>query len=70
LTSVTAHLSYRNASWLIPTSIGKDSPGLGACLGTRTIVYETHVRGFTRLHPAVPEKHRGTYKGTRGARGR
>jgi isoamylase len=29
----------------------------------RTIVYETHVRGFTRLHPAVPEKHRGTYKG-------
>jgi len=29
----------------------------------RTIVYETHVRGFTRLHPAVPEKQRGTYKG-------
>jgi isoamylase len=29
----------------------------------RTIVYETHVRGFTKLHPAVPEKERGTYKG-------
>ena len=29
----------------------------------RTILYETHVRGFTKLHPAVPEKHRGTYKG-------
>jgi isoamylase len=29
----------------------------------RTVLYETHVRGFTKLHPAVPEKHRGTYKG-------
>jgi isoamylase len=28
-----------------------------------TILYETHVRGFTKLHPAVPEPHRGTYKG-------
>ncbi|WP_232628297.1 glycogen debranching protein GlgX [Methylobacterium sp. Leaf118] len=29
----------------------------------RTIVYETHVKGFTKLHPAVPEKLRGTYAG-------
>ena len=29
----------------------------------RTIVYEAHVKGFTKLHPAVPEKWRGTYKG-------
>jgi isoamylase len=29
----------------------------------RTIVYETHVRGFTKLHPAVPEHQRGTYAG-------
>jgi glycogen operon protein len=29
----------------------------------RTIVYETHVRGYTRLHPAVPEPMRGTYAG-------
>ena len=28
-----------------------------------TIVYETHLRGFTKLHPAVPAEHRGTYKG-------
>ncbi len=28
----------------------------------RTIVYETHVRGFTKRHPDVPEAHRGTYK--------
>jgi isoamylase len=29
----------------------------------RTIVYETHVKGFTQLHPAVPQKQRGTYAG-------
>jgi isoamylase len=29
----------------------------------RTIIYEAHVRGFTKRHPAVPEKLRGTYKG-------
>jgi len=29
----------------------------------RTIVYETHVRGYTKLHPAVPERQRGTYCG-------
>ena len=29
----------------------------------RTIVYETHVRGYTKLHPAVPEPLRGTFAG-------
>jgi isoamylase len=29
----------------------------------RTIVYELHVKGFTKLHPAVPEHLRGTYAG-------
>ena len=29
----------------------------------RTIVYETHVRGFTKLHPAVAENQRGTFAG-------
>jgi isoamylase len=29
----------------------------------RTIFYETHVRGFTKLHPAVPEHERGTFAG-------
>lgn len=28
-----------------------------------TIIYETHVRGMTKLHPAVPESARGTYAG-------
>ena len=29
----------------------------------RTIVYETHVKGFTKLHPEVDEKFRGFYAG-------
>ncbi len=29
----------------------------------QTIFYETHVKGFTKQHPAVPEKLRGTYAG-------
>jgi glycogen operon protein len=29
----------------------------------RTIIYETHVKGFTRLHPALPEALQGTYAG-------
>ena len=29
----------------------------------RTIVYETHVKGFTKRHPKVPEAERGTYRG-------
>ncbi|MGQ2969845.1 MAG: glycogen debranching protein GlgX [Allorhizobium sp.] len=28
-----------------------------------TIVYETHVKGFTKLHPAIPENLRGTFEG-------
>jgi isoamylase len=28
-----------------------------------TIIYELHVKGFTKLHPAVDEKARGTYAG-------
>jgi isoamylase len=29
----------------------------------RTIIYELHVRGYTKLHPAVPPALRGTYAG-------
>jgi glycogen operon protein len=28
-----------------------------------TVIYELHVKGFTKQHPAVPEKWRGTYLG-------
>lgn len=27
----------------------------------RSIIYETHVKGFTKMHPAIPEEIRGTY---------
>ena len=29
----------------------------------QTVIYETHVRGFTKLHPAVPSRLRGTFAG-------
>ena len=29
----------------------------------QTIVYEAHIKGFTKMHPAVPESQRGTYRG-------
>ncbi|MBI2824978.1 MAG: glycogen debranching protein GlgX [Planctomycetia bacterium] len=29
----------------------------------KTLIYELHVKGFTKLHPDVPEKMRGTYAG-------
>ncbi len=29
----------------------------------KTLIYELHVKGFTKLHPGVPEKLRGTYAG-------
>ncbi len=29
----------------------------------QTVIYELHVRGFTRTHPDVPPEHRGTYLG-------
>ena len=30
---------------------------------SKTIFYETHVKGFTKLHPALPEELKGTYEG-------
>ena len=29
----------------------------------KTIIYEAHLKGLTRLHPSIPENLRGTYKG-------
>ena len=36
----------------------------------RTIVYETHVRGFTQLHPAIPENAARHVRGARPPGGR
>ena len=41
----------------------KGEPGRSAVPGITPIVYETHVKGFTKQHPDVPEKLRGTYAG-------
>jgi len=41
----------------------KGQPRRNPVAWDRTIVYETHLRGYTKLHPAVPEQHRGTYRG-------
>jgi isoamylase len=29
----------------------------------KTVIYEAHVKGYTKLHPAIPEEMRGTYAG-------
>jgi isoamylase len=34
----------------------------------RTVLYEALVRGFTKLHPMVPEAHRGNLQGSRQQR--
>jgi glycogen operon protein len=41
----------------------KGQPRVGTTSWDGTVIYETHVRGFTKLHPGVPEKLRGTYAG-------
>jgi isoamylase len=38
-------------------------PGRQAVPWDHTVIYETHVKGFTQRHPDVPEKLRGTYAG-------
>ena len=34
-----------------------------------SVIYELHVKGYTKLHPEVPEELRGTYRGPRRTRG-
>ncbi len=41
----------------------KGQPRSRAIPWDHTIIYEMHLRGFTKLHPAVPERQRGTYRG-------
>jgi glycogen operon protein len=40
-----------------PTPIARPTPLADS------VIYELHVKGYTRLHPAVPEHLRGTYAG-------
>jgi isoamylase len=41
----------------------KGQPRTRAVPWDNTIIYEAHVKGFTKLHPAVPVHRRGTYAG-------
>lgn len=53
----------------VPKSVVTDPAfdwGDDKCLNipyTETIIYEAHVRGFTKLNPEIPEEQRGTYAG-------
>lgn len=48
---------------VVDTDFSWDGPSKVRVPWDQTIFYETHVRGFTKLHPAVPENERGTFKG-------
>src|SRR5580698_3383711 len=61
-TSVTVHRSWRNASSWIPSLIGEGKPAVMEWWDD-TLIYELHVRGYTKLHPGVSESERGTYAG-------
>ena len=41
----------------------QSTTGRRATPWNQTVIYELHVRGFTKLHPAVPKKKRGTFAG-------
>jgi isoamylase len=41
----------------------KGEPNRNPIAWDHTILYETHVKGYTKNHPKVPEKLRGTYAG-------
>jgi len=59
----------RDNAWCAPLGVVVDSQfrwGDDAHPRTpwhRTLIYEMHVKGFTKLHPDVPEPVRGTYSG-------
>ncbi len=60
---------YRDDAWGIPKSVvvdcsfdwGKDRPPRTPL--SESIIYEVHVKGFTKLCPAIPDNIRGTYAG-------
>ncbi len=56
------------AWWSTPRSTGA-ATGRRARRWHRTVIYEVHVKGFTKLHPEVPPELRGTYAGLASRRG-
>lgn len=45
----------------IVTAAAPDAPAPTVVPWDRTVIYEAHVRGLTRLHPDIPEAERGTF---------
>lgn len=62
-----AALRLRSAVTAPPAPGAVASPGIAAApwrvADDRVVLYETHVKALTRLHPAIPEHQRGTYAG-------
>ncbi len=55
--------AYMPKSVVIEESFGWGTDAPPGVPWRKTIIYELHVKGFTALHPHVPEEHRGTYTG-------
>ena len=60
---------YRDDAWGMPKSIvidpafDWDGDELPRTPLHRSVIYEAHVKGFSKLNPEVPEERRGTYAG-------
>lgn len=70
--SPEADLSFdeRDSAPFVPKCVVVDpnfnwqgEPGRAFVPWEKTLIYETHVKGFTKRHPALPENLRGTYAG-------
>ncbi|RJQ69956.1 glycogen debranching enzyme GlgX [Pseudonocardiaceae bacterium YIM PH 21723] len=48
---------------VVTNGLGPDTGRKPRVPWSETVIYELHVRGFTRSHPAVPPRLRGTYLG-------
>jgi len=65
----TWRADMRDSAHAIPKSVVTESSfdwaddSHPAATWERTIIYELHVKGFTKLHPQVPSRLRGTYLG-------
>ena len=67
-----ADLSFdeRDSAPFVPKSVVVDptfdwlpNTGRRSVAWHKTVIYELHVRGYTKLHPALPEHERGTFAG-------
>jgi isoamylase len=50
-------------SLVIDTAFAWDDDSAPQTPWDRTVIYEAHVKGMTKLHPDIPEQLRGTYRG-------